>query len=481
MKKEQTLDFTSKFSEFAVVNSEFTKCKCYMLASGDNANGSDITDESIDKAIARGEFYNKPVVAHLFKDEETGKYRVGGHDSKWVISAEGIEIINECIPFGVIPESANIRKEVVMEPDGLTTNTYLVADILLWTGRYNIMDAAYSDDVYFGQSCELSVNEGHYKDNDIYSIDDFTFSALCLLNKDDNPDKNVRPCFPSCRVEKYKGFALHDNALMKEFDLLLERLYKYESDSSMSVSIHSKSTKEGEGSTMDNEKILAKLSEFKIAETETPKYALLGVDEATISVFDREDNKMYSVGCAIVDDEVVVDFEKKSEIFDLGAVVDSIKEDVKSEAEVAISAAYAESYNTKLQELTEKFENLSKNYDEAVAELEKFRAADKEMKALENKNKVNEVVAEFEDKMGRNSTFLIWKANLDYSKVTPDSVKTELIMMLGEIAAKGEMDKKAKTFSYQPVMSGVDTSASKAIYTDCDRYGDWLARVIRPE
>ena len=452
-----------------------------MLASGDNANGSDITNESIDKAIARGEFYNKPVVAHLFKDEETGKYRVGGHDSKWVISAEGIEIINECIPFGVIPESANIRKEVVMEPDGLTTNTYLVADILLWTGRYNIMDAAYSDDVYFGQSCELSVNEGHYKDNDIYSIDDFTFSALCLLNKDDNPEKNVRPCFPSCRVEKYKGFALNDNALMKEFDLLLERLYKYESDSSMSVSIHSKSTKEGEGSTMDNEKILAKLSEFKIAETETPKYALLGVDEATINVFDREDNKMYSVGCAIVDDEVVVDFEKKSEIFDLGAVVDSIKKDVKSEAEVAISAAYAESYNTKLQELTEKFEDLSKNYDEAVAELEKFRAADKEMKALENKNAVNAVVAEFEDKMGRNSTFLIWKANLDYSKVTPDSVKTELTMMLGEIAAKGEMEKKSKSFSYKPSVGGVDTPSGKTVYADSDRYGDYLAKVMKFE
>jgi hypothetical protein len=343
------------------------------------------------------------------------------------------------------------------------------------------MDAAYSDDVYFGQSCELSVNEGHYKDNNIYSIDDFTFSALCLLNKDDNPEKNVRPCFPSCRVEKYKGFALNDNALMKEFDLLLERLYKYESDSSMSVSIHSKSTKEGEGSTMDNEKILAKLSEFKIAETETPKYALLGVDEATINVFDREDNKMYSVGCAIVDDEVVVDFEKKSEIFDLGAVVDSIKEDVKSEAEVAISAAYAESYNTKLQELTEKFEDLSKNYDEAVAELEKFRAADKEMKALENKNAVNAVVAEFEDKMGRNSTFLIWKANLDYSKSTPDSVKTELTMMLGEIAAKGEMEKKNKSFSYKPSVGGVDTPSGKTVYADSDRYGDYLAKVMKFE
>ena len=232
---------------------------------------------------------------------------------------------------------------------------------------------------------------------------------------------------------------------------------------------------------MDNEKILAKLSEFKIAETETPKYALLGVDEATISVFDREDNKMYSVGCAIVDDEVVVDFEKKSEIFDLGAVVDSIKEDVKSEAEVAISAAYAESYNTKLQELTEKFENLSKNYDEAVAELEKFRAADKEMKALENKNAVNAVVAEFEDKMGRNSTFLIWKANLDYSKSNPDSVRTELTMMLGEIAAKGEMEKKSKSFSYKPSVGGVDTPSGKTVYADSDRYGDYLAKVMKFE
>lgn len=483
MKKEQTLDFTSKFSDFAVVNSEFTKCKCYMLASGDNANGSDITNESIDKAIARGEFYNKPVVAHLFKDEETGKYRVGGHDSKWVISAEGIEIINECIPFGVIPESANLRKEVVMEPDGLTTNTYLVADILLWTGRYNIMDAAYSDDVYFGQSCELSVNEGHWKDNDIYSIDDFTFSALCLLNKDDNPDKNVRPCFPSCRVEKYKGFALHGNALMKEFDLLLERLQKYESDSPMSVSIKSK--KEGEELMMDNAKILEKLSEFKIENTDTPKYSLLGVDEATISVFDREDNRIYSVDFAIVDDEIVMDFDKKSETFDLGEVVGSIKENVsktvKNEVETSLSAAYAESYGSKVQELSEKIEELSKSYDEAKVELDKFRAADKEMKALENKNAVNAVVAEFEDKMGRNSTFLIWKANLDYSKSNPDSVRTELTMMLGEIAAKGEMEKKNKSFSYKPSVGGVDTPSGKTVYADSDRYGDYLTKVMKFE
>ena len=66
--KNQALVFTSKLSEFEIVNQEFVKCKCYMLATGDNVNGSDITLEAVKKAMARGEFYNKPVVAHLYKD-----------------------------------------------------------------------------------------------------------------------------------------------------------------------------------------------------------------------------------------------------------------------------------------------------------------------------------------------------------------------------------------------------------------------------
>lgn len=69
--KNQTLGFTSKLSNFEIINSEFTRCKCYMLAVGDNVNGSDITLDSVKKAMSRGEFYNKPIVAHLYKDEDT--------------------------------------------------------------------------------------------------------------------------------------------------------------------------------------------------------------------------------------------------------------------------------------------------------------------------------------------------------------------------------------------------------------------------
>ena len=38
----------------------------------------------------------------------------------------------------------------------LALNTYLVMDVILWTGRYNIMDAAYDGDIYFNESCEIS-------------------------------------------------------------------------------------------------------------------------------------------------------------------------------------------------------------------------------------------------------------------------------------------------------------------------------------
>ena len=225
--KTQTVNFTSKLSDFEVMDTEFTKCKCYALASGDNVNGSDITMQAIDKAIQRGEFYNKPIVAHLYRDENDGSWRVGGHDSKWVISNTSMEVINECIPFGTIPESSNVRKEEVLEPDGTTVNTYVVMDVILWTGRFNIMDAAYSDDVYFNQSCEISINDYHYKDNDILAIDDFTFSALCLLNKSSDFSKNVRPCFPSCRVEKIKSFSLDEDKFKQNFELMLDKLKQY--------------------------------------------------------------------------------------------------------------------------------------------------------------------------------------------------------------------------------------------------------------
>ena len=483
--KNETLTFTSKFTDFEIVSKEFTKCRCYALASGDNVNGSDITMSAIDKAISRGEFYNKPIVAHLYKDEDDGSWRVGGHDSKWVITNTSMEVVNECIPFGTIPESANVHKEEVLEADGITTNTYVVMDILLWTGRFNIMDAAYSDDVYFNQSCELSINEYHYKENDVLAIDDFTFSALCLLNKSDDNSKNVRPCFGSCRVEKIKNFSVNEGSFKKNYELLLEDLKKF--------SIDNKATKtesnpqKGEFK-MDLTKFTTLLSEIKYGD-DCQKYSLLGANEENIYVADREDSKLYSVGYADTEDGVIINWDTKKEAditytekaeneenSTFSNILKDFEDDFNKKFEKEFDAKLetkvkeiSDDAESRLSEMKEKYSDIQNSYAVAKEKLDKFEAIEAE-KAKENHiNAVKETLERFEKKIGKTPEFIYYKAKVDYEKVDIDAMEKELTLMTGDIL----MNKKDtnKTFSYNPTSTNVKTVTENETSS---RYGNLL-------
>ena len=483
--KNETFTFTSKVTDFEIVSKEFTKCRCYALASGDNVNGSDITMSAIDKAISRGEFYNKPIVAHLYKDEDDGSWRVGGHDSKWVITNTSMEVVNECIPFGTIPESANVHKEEVLEADGITTNTYVVMDILLWTGRFNIMDAAYSDDVYFNQSCELSINEYHYKENDVLAIDDFTFSALCLLNKSDDNSKNVRPCFGSCRVEKIKNFSVNEGSFKKNYELLLEDLKKF--------SIDNKATKtesnpqKGEFK-MDLTKFTTLLSEIKYGD-DCQKYSLLGANEENIYVADREDSKLYSVGYADTEDGIIINWDTKKEADitytekaenEENSTFSNILKDFENDFNKKFEKEFDAKLETKVKEISddaesrlsemkEKYSDIQNSYAVAKEKLDKFEAIEAE-KAKENHiNAVKETLERFEKKIGKTPEFIYYKAKVDYEKVDIDAMEKELTLMTGDIL----MNKKDtnKTFSYNPTSTNVKTVTENETSS---RYGNLL-------
>lgn len=490
LNKNQTLGFTSKLSDFEIVNQEFIRCKCYMLATGDNVNGSDITLESVQKAISRGEFYNKPVVAHLYKDEENGQWRVGGHDSKWIITNTSIEIVNECIPFGVIPESSNIQLEEVLEADGETINTYLTCQIILWVGRFNIMDAAYSDEIYFNQSCELSINEYHYKDNDILAIDDFTFSALCLLNKSDDKSKNVRPCFPSCRVEKMKAFSIDESQFKQNFELMLEKLKQYELGGEPIQNTNANNNPNMKGDkNMDLTKFTTLLSEIKYGD-DCVKYSLLGADETRLFVVDREDNyKVYAVGYAEVDNNVVINWNEKTEgniayaekseneeKSNMSIFYDEMAERLTKEIEAKYGAKLEEKVNeisadaeSRFAEMKEKYSDLQNSYAVAKEKLDKFEAIEAE-KAKENHiNAVKETLERFEKKIGKTPEFIYYKAKVDYEKVDIDAMEKELTLMTGDIL----MNKKdsAKTFSYNPTSTNVKTVTENETTS---RYGNLL-------
>lgn len=505
-KKNQTLDFTSKLSDFKIINQEFIRCKCYMLAVGDNVNGSDITLDSVKKAMARGEFSNKPIVAHLYKDEDTGKWRVGGHDSKWIITNTSIEIVNECIPFGTIPESSDLKLEEVLEPDGETVNTYLTCQIILWTGRFNIMDAAYSDDIYFNQSCELSVNEYHWKNNDILAIDDFTFSALCLLNKSDDKSKNVRPCFPSCRVEKIKAFSIDTDKFKQNFELMLEKLKQYESDGTSTTTVLNNGTNKtkqmkGDFQRMNLKKITEALSAVKCDDrNEFSRYRLLDATESKIYALDlQESYKPCGFDYAITKDEgtdnVIIDFESKAEMslsatdkiedkdFEEFSIIDEIntikeeysKENVaRKEKEVSelISAEFRKDYD----ELKEAYDTLMQSHSILQGKVDTYEKKENDAKIEAHKEDIKSLINSYSEKLGKCSAYLVYKSNMDshYEK-SHEQVEQDLILMAGKYLTSKDYSANKK-FSYNPVSTKVSNNTQSQ--TIEGRYGHLLDKYL---
>lgn len=210
MAKRYTVEFNAKVTPVKPLNDEFTLCKCYVMALNKNRNLSFIGKDAADAALPT--LFNIPVIGHLYVDDE-GNYHMGGHDMTIVQNADGqFEFKSICVPYGVVPQQDNIHYEDIQEPNG-DIHTYMVADVILWTGRFpELREAVYSDQTYFGQSMEINVSEHAplEEDKNYTNITSYTYSALCLLGKSDNQDEHVEPCFPMSRVDPYE-FSLDDD------------------------------------------------------------------------------------------------------------------------------------------------------------------------------------------------------------------------------------------------------------------------------
>ena len=200
-------------SSFEVLNSEFTKAKAYILYYGENKNKSRLSKETVEAAMPS--LFNTPVVAEFVEKKED----FGTHGGKIIISDEGIEFVQTTRPYGLVPESACPRWEMVEDKE------YLVADIILWSGRYAELEKTIME--FSNQSMEINVMEGSYlQAEQMYDITKFEFSALCLLGQ------SVEPCFEKAKVvaygldefkqetdemfKKYKEFAIVDESIEEE-------------------------------------------------------------------------------------------------------------------------------------------------------------------------------------------------------------------------------------------------------------------------
>ena len=186
-----------KFSSFEKINENFLKAKCYVMALGKNVNKSYFDKENVDKAFHTLAYV--PVIGHLMVDDN-GVYHLGGHDYK--IDLNDFKLKSQCVPFGVALPTESPTYEEVKNDDG-TTSTYLTCEVILWIGRYpELADAFYDENIFTGQSMEIFYSKYEpLKDDPTYTnIIDFSFDALCMLQKSDDDKFNVDPCFPKASI-----------------------------------------------------------------------------------------------------------------------------------------------------------------------------------------------------------------------------------------------------------------------------------------
>lgn len=409
----------TKFSHFEQITPDLTRCKCYVLAIGKNRNYSFFTKEAVDAALPT--LWYAPVVGHLIYDND-GSVRMGGHDMDIEVTPQGLAFVDKCVPYGIVPYQEATYETVVEDGE---EKTYLVVDVLFWTGRYPvILDARYDEHVWFGQSMEITpIRMAPLNDDPQYQdISDFRFSALCLLGKSDDPNKHVEPCFKSAKVSAY---SCDDDEFNKDYRELKQKAEE----------LSAKFEKTGGSSTMNKELIDAIFAEFEVSQEEIDFE--IG-EEMTEEVLREKVNgfaKLREVNGRI--DELTAQLNGVQEEFDAYKGTHS-----NSDEEVE---AYKATHSTSDEEF-DAYKNEHSHTNEEFDALQNYKN-EKEREAHEAE--MDAVVSEFED-LKEKDEYAEIKANA-YSFESADALRKEFYAIRGKYAVVGGKKSEGKTtkFSFE--------------------------------
>lgn len=219
---EKNLRFNSIIQNVEKINPLFSRAKIKVLYKGHNRNGSYFDKEDVMRNIHT--IFNIPIVGEYLEETEN----FGGHGMAVEMKDDEIKFVQHTKPYGVIPESAQVYWEDITEDDG-TINEYLIVDgAYLWTGRYeelqNLLDST------FNQSMEVDVVNGNYAVIDgmeTFKIQDFNFSAFCILGINKNGEGHVEPAFESASITAYslnkEDFTTQFNKMIDELKFSLDK------------------------------------------------------------------------------------------------------------------------------------------------------------------------------------------------------------------------------------------------------------------
>jgi len=157
------------------VNEGFAKVRILVNTYDQVANYTKFSKELLSSKMNNLNYL--PIVAE-FKEENND---FGSHGGKIELSDEGIKWIDTTRPYGVVIENSG-RFENTTKPNGESIE-YVVCDGYVWIDRYPELNVLFEGEKN-NQSMEINILSGHYCEDGIYEIDDFEYSALCILGKD---------------------------------------------------------------------------------------------------------------------------------------------------------------------------------------------------------------------------------------------------------------------------------------------------------
>ena len=437
--KHTSITFKAKVKPIKPVNEEFTLCKAYVMGLGVNRNFSYISREATDAALPTLGYC--PVVGHLIRKED-GTYYMGSHD--YTIT-EDWELKSITVPYGVVVEDSFDYEDV--EEFGETV-TYLTANIILWTGRYEDLNSAiYSDDFYFNQSMEINPKQWrNYKEDSNYTdIVDYSFSALCLLGKADSESTNghtdenehSEPCFISASVIPIEFSKSEFAEAMNEMKEKLSFCLKNQSSTTVTdVTMEVDIDKNNGGSTMAEEiknEVVGEVTETVVEETleETVENTVEDVAEEVVEETTDETTE------EIVDETVE---ENKEDA--------STEEVVEETTEETVAEESNEDYSVLYSELKEKYDAL----ENEVVSLREYKQT---KESEERKCAEDALFADYEETIGETEEFKSLKEKA--SEFSLDALKKECLCIVGMYSMTNKTKETNKSdslkFSLEPEVS----------------------------
>lgn len=273
MRDDVMLFSSAKVHNFEKLNPLFSKCDIKVMYAGENRNKSSMSKEAINKAIPS--IFGIPIVGEFIEEKKD----FGGHGGKVKIEGKEIKTIHTTKPIGHVPESAKVFWEDVEEDNGTVREYLCIEGALLWTGRYEEAKTIVSDSK--GQSMEISINSGKFNSDKVYEIDDFNFSALCVLGD------GVEPCFENAEITGYsldrEEFSKQFNSMMEELRFSIEDYNKSSNEDNQKGG--SKMSKNNEFGLSANQ-LTSEFSKILRSQTEKDEY---GYDRANFYYVDHND------------------------------------------------------------------------------------------------------------------------------------------------------------------------------------------------